>query len=240
MKATTASPRAGHRHTNGHEHDFEPVHGLPEMLPAGERILWQGAPDWRALAVRAFHVRKLAVYFGLLLVLQVAVVLNNGGGLGAAAVSLAWPAGLALLAIGALCLLAYLSATTTAYTITNKRVVMRVGIVLTLAFNLPYARVAAAGLNQGTHGVGDIALTLGDGDRIAWLNLWPHARPWQLAKPQPTLRCVPEAAAVAQLLSRSWAEATGRSLVGTAGDKVDRNASSSADGLLVQTALSPR
>ncbi len=240
MKATTASPRAGHRHTNGHEHDFEPVRGLPEMLPAGEHILWQGAPDWRVLAVRAFHVRKLAVYFSLLLVLQVAVALNDGAGLGAAAVSLIWPASLALLALGALSLLAYLSASTTAYTITNKRVVMRVGIVLTLAFNLPYSRVVAAGMKAGTKGVGDIALTLAEGDRIAWLNLWPHARPWQVARPQPTLRCVPDALAVAQLLSRSWAEATGRTLPGTATDLFSRKAPSSAEGLSVQTALSPR
>lgn len=252
MKATTASPSAGqhrtHRHSSDHEHDFEPVHGLPEALPAGEHILWQGAPDWQQLAVRAFHVRKLAVYFSLLLALQVAVVLNNGGSLGAAALSLLWPASLALLALGACLLLAYLSARTTAYTITNKRVVMRVGIVLTLAFNLPYSRVVAAGLKQGTQGVGDIALTLGGADRIAWLNLWPHARPWQVAKPQPTLRCVPDAAAVAQLLSTSWAAATGRSLPGNAHEGASRHAAnhaahhtaSNTDSVLAQQALATR
>ncbi len=31
------------------EHEFEPIPGLPERLPAGERMLWQGRP-WRALA----------------------------------------------------------------------------------------------------------------------------------------------------------------------------------------------
>ena len=49
--------------TPHHEHEFEAAPGLPEPLPAGERILWQGAPDWRALAVHVFHVRKLAAYF---------------------------------------------------------------------------------------------------------------------------------------------------------------------------------
>jgi hypothetical protein len=175
-------------------------------------------------------------------VLQLVVALDNGRGAGAAAVSLLWPAGLALLALAALGLLAWLSARTTAYTITNKRVVMRVGIVLTLAFNLPYSRVAAAGLNRGARGVGDIALTLGDGDRIAWLNLWPHARPWQLARPQPTLRCVAGADAVALLLARSWAEATGRPLPGTANDAGHDAgpAASAAAGALMPTALSPR
>ena len=52
---------------HGHEHEFEPQHGLPERLPGDERIVWQGAPDPGVLARRAFHLRKLALYFGLLL-----------------------------------------------------------------------------------------------------------------------------------------------------------------------------
>ncbi|MEY3475503.1 MAG: hypothetical protein RL087_1961, partial [Pseudomonadota bacterium] len=31
-----------------HEHEFEAAPGLPAPLPVGERILWQGAPQWRA------------------------------------------------------------------------------------------------------------------------------------------------------------------------------------------------
>ncbi len=31
----------------------------PQALPAGERMLWQGAPSWRALARRSLHVRKV-------------------------------------------------------------------------------------------------------------------------------------------------------------------------------------
>ena len=49
------------------DHDSRAVSGLPEPLPAGERMIWQGKPDWRALALRAFHVRKVAIYFGVLL-----------------------------------------------------------------------------------------------------------------------------------------------------------------------------
>ena len=56
--------------TPHHEHEFEAAPGLPERLPAGERILWQGAPDWRALALHAFHVRKLAIYFAAMMGLQ--------------------------------------------------------------------------------------------------------------------------------------------------------------------------
>ena len=131
--------------------------------------------------------------------------------------ALAWPTGLALLGLGAVALLAYLSARTTVYTITNRRVVMRVGIVLTLAFNLPFSRITAAAVKPGRGGSGDISLSLDDRDHIAWLTLWPHARPWKLAKPQPTFRCIQDAAAVGQLLAEQWAQATGRTLNASAG-----------------------
>ena len=53
---------SGHRHSMDGEHDFEPELGLPEALPRGEQVRWQGSPDWKTLALRGFHVRKLAVY----------------------------------------------------------------------------------------------------------------------------------------------------------------------------------
>ena len=49
------------------EHEFEAQYGLPEKLPEGERILWQGAPDWQVIARRVFHVNKVAIYFALML-----------------------------------------------------------------------------------------------------------------------------------------------------------------------------
>ena len=53
-----------------HEHEFEAAPGLPEPLPAGERVLWQGAPQWRTLAVEVFHVRAVAIYLVAMLALQ--------------------------------------------------------------------------------------------------------------------------------------------------------------------------
>jgi hypothetical protein len=52
----------------GHEYEFEPQFGLPERLPSDEFIVWQGAPDVAALAYSAFHFRKLALYFAVLIV----------------------------------------------------------------------------------------------------------------------------------------------------------------------------
>lgn len=36
---------------------------------------------------------------------------------------------------------------------------------------------------------------------FAWLVLWSHARAWHVTRPQPMLRCVPEAQKVAELLA---------------------------------------
>ena len=49
----------------------EPIPGLPEELPEGERILWRGGPDWKSLAMHVFHVRAVAIYFALILAWKV-------------------------------------------------------------------------------------------------------------------------------------------------------------------------
>jgi hypothetical protein len=201
-----------------HEHEFEPVRGLPEVLPAGEQMLWQGSPDWRTLALRAFHVRKLVAYFAALVVLRVAVVASGPTTASGLLLSALWMVVLGATAVGLMTLMAWLSARATVYTVTDKRVVMRIGIVLTLTFNIPFKRIAAAGLHLdgNSKGTGDLPLTLSGSDRIAWLNLWPHARAWRLTQPEPMLRCVPQAAAVAQLLAQAWSHSTGLALNGQA------------------------
>ncbi|RZU02869.1 photosynthetic complex putative assembly protein PuhB [Rivibacter subsaxonicus] len=192
-----------------HEHEFEAAPGLPEPLPAGERLLWQGAPDWRRLAVHAFHVRKLALYFALLLALHATGSIADGRSPADTLAAMLVVLPLPLLAIAIALGLAWLSARTTLYTLTDRRVVLRVGIVLSLTFNLPYRCIESAGLRSLAGGHGDIPLVLKAPDRIAWLHLWPHARPWQLARPQPMLRCVAEASQVARLLSQAWAASNG-------------------------------
>ncbi len=188
-----------------HEHEFEAAPGLPEPLPRGERMLWQGTPDWKRLAIHAFHVRKLAIYFSAMLGLQWLYLLGepNAALLRPMAIS----ASLALLTLVLLTTIAWFSARTTLYTLTDRRVIMRVGIVLTLTFNLPFKQIAGASIRPYAAGWGDIALALKGEDRIAWLNLWPHARPWQVKRPEPSLRCLPEAAALAARLQLAWQQA---------------------------------
>lgn len=192
-----------------HEHEFEPVRGLPEPPPPGESILWQGAPDWRSLAVHAFHARKLAVYFALLLCWRGVTVAWDGGSLGEAAGAVAFLLPFATAAVLLAYLVAWMMARATVYTITNRRVVMRIGVVLEVTFNLPYSAIDGAQLKEHADGTGDIPLALAGDTRIAYAHLWPHARPWHVARPQPMLRCVPDAARVAGLLARALALAGG-------------------------------
>ncbi len=201
----------GHRHGHGPEHDFEPVPGLPEPLPPGERILWQGAPSVRSLAIRAFHVRKVAIYFAIVGAAQMGSALSAGDTLREALAGLATLAALASIAIGLLSWMARMSARSTLYTITDRRVVMRVGIVLTMTFNVPYGRIRSAGLRTYADGTGDVPLALGPTDAMGYAHLWPHARPWRLRRPEPMLRCVPDGARVGRLLADAWAQATGGS-----------------------------
>jgi hypothetical protein len=202
-----------------HEHEWEAAPGLPSALPPGERVVWQGAPDWKRLAIHAFHVRKIALYFALMLAVQAINLTAPDSGTGMKPLSVVdWKplvvaAGLYALALALLLGTAWMSARSTLYTLTNKRVVMRIGIVLTLTFNLPFKRIAGASLKTQSAGTGDLALALHPEDRIGWAHLWPHQRAWHVTQPQPTLRCVPNGQQVGELLLTLWrAERAGQSL----------------------------
>ncbi|MGU3665882.1 photosynthetic complex putative assembly protein PuhB [Methylobacterium sp. A49B] len=184
--------------------DFLPegtLRGLPGPLPAGERILWQGAPTTSGLLVRVFHARLVIAWFAIC-----ALAFGLAAGGPGAALKVVGPTlmvgavGLALL-----WLLAWLTHRTTIYTITNRRIVLQAGIALPVTHNLPFAQIETASLRAFTDGSGDVPLQLRPGLRIAYLQLWPHARPWRLARTEPMLRSVPEADAAAALLARALA-----------------------------------
>jgi hypothetical protein len=103
-----------------------------------------------------------------------------------------------LLAIG------FVQAKATVYTITNKRVAMRIGAALTMTLNLPFRRIRDAGLGLRKNGTGTIALRMDNDDgrvRLSYMLTWPHVRPWHMREPEPALRCIPDAASVAQLFA---------------------------------------
>ncbi len=187
------------------EHENEPAPGLPERLPAGEKVLWQGAPRWRPLARRAFHVRAIALYFLALAAWGAASAAAEGATAGTLALDALWLALVASVPIGTLLVVSVLAARTTLYTVTDRRVVMRVGVALPTAVNVPLAAVQSAGLRRCRDGTGDIALALVPSHRVSFVALWPHARPWRFSRPEPLLRGLPDAEAAARALATALA-----------------------------------
>ncbi len=176
--------------------------GLPGRLPAGEEVLWQSAPDWRALARRAFHIRLVSIYFALLVLWRVTGSMLSGYSLRYAVVSAASCVLLGALGVLLFCLFAWLIARTTTYTITQKRVVITYGMALPKSLNLPFGSVEAADLMIHADGTGDIALRLPQGRRLSYLLLWPHVRAGAQGRAQPVLRAIPAPQAAAELLAR--------------------------------------
>ena len=185
-----------------HEHEFEAQLGLPEALPADEHILWQGSPDWISLGVEAFHLRTLAIYFTLMFLLQLSYISGQPGELDIKPLLIT--ASLIAMTMAALGTWAWMSAKTSMYTITNKRVVMRIGVVFSITFNLPLKQIVSAHELHRKSKNSDISLTLRGEDRIAWLHLWPHSRPWVLNQPEPTLRCIKNGMKCAEILKSAW------------------------------------
>ncbi|WP_246102050.1 photosynthetic complex putative assembly protein PuhB [Methylobacterium terricola] len=177
-------------------------HGLPGPLPKGERLLWQGRPALLSLARRAFHVDLVALYFGGLALVQT---------VSAGRVAAAWPVLLAgVLALVILFALAWGACRTTVYTLTDARLMLRIGIALQMDVNLPLREIEGAAFHRFSDGSGDLPLLLKPSVRLAYLHLWPHARPWRLTRPEPMLRCVPEAEAIAKRIAAALAEANGQ------------------------------
>lgn len=175
------------------------IEGAPEPLPEGERILWQGKPERAALARHAFHTRGLTLYFTAVIGLwavNTRAVLDREAFLNMLLMQVA----LAAVAVVIAHVLAFACARTTTYAITERRVVMRIGIVLPMTLNLPYRFIHGASVRGFRDGTGQIALQLAPSERLAWLVLWPHVRPWRIARPEPVLRGLRDPDAVGMIL----------------------------------------
>ncbi|MEM7056024.1 MAG: photosynthetic complex putative assembly protein PuhB [Pseudomonadota bacterium] len=180
----------------------EPIEGLPEVPPEGERILWQGKPNWWRLAQDALMLKWVAIYFGFIALWQgVGAWMNGDPGLAAA--SVAWLVGMGVVACAILALFAWVQAWATVYTVTNRRIVMRIGAALTVSLNIPYRWIGSADLQMRGGGTGTIALDLLGESKFSYLMCWPHIRPWRIRKTQPALRCIPEAEQVARLIAQN-------------------------------------
>jgi Bacterial PH domain len=177
-------------------------------LPKGERLIWQGRPDAWALAIRVFHVRLVAFYFAALFAVRLAIGISERQpwlDSAAAAARLAIPFAVVMVMLGGL---AVLYSRTTRYSVTNKRVLLQFGAVLPMTLNIPFRQIAVAAVKEYPDGIGELPLAVISEQRMAFLLLWPHVRPWRLTKVEPMLRCVPNAQDVAYLLTKALTAAS--------------------------------
>ena len=173
--------------------DGPSANGDPMGTPAqSERVVWKGRPELLPLARTAFHTRSFAIYFiGLI---AIAVILENTA-------SALFLAGLAIAGLALLHLFAWQSARSTLYILTDARLILRIGMAIETRVNIPLKHIKSADLNMRGKDVGDIAVDL-KGDRLlGYLLLWPHLRPFHVARPQPMLRAVADPKGVARLLA---------------------------------------
>ena len=188
---------------------FEPIRGLPALLPEGEKLLWQGAPDWKSLAIRAFHARKVALYFAALVLVRVGFGLQDGHATTAIVLSCLWLVTLGLVATGVLTLLAYLCSRMTVYSITSQRLVLRHGIAVPMTINIPFSLVESADLKQFGDHTGDISISVTKEQRVGFLVTWPHVRPGHITNPQPSFRALRNAQHASEVLSGALAAQAG-------------------------------
>jgi hypothetical protein len=176
---------------------------LPSPLPEGERVIWQGKPTFKGLALRSFHIREVLIYLVLLVAWKTWSSWSSGQPIGEAAASALPLAILTLGGIALLAVLAWLFRRATCYTITSKRVLVQTGVALPLTMNIPLGKIGNAALRTNRDGSGDIPLQLVDSDRVSYVLLWPHIRPWRLRQPEPMMVSVPDAATVAAKLAEA-------------------------------------
>ena len=188
------------------EHGFEPVRGLPQVLPRGEHIVWQGQPDFASLATGSFHAWKLAAYFAVMLVIRAGFQFSDGV---AVAEIMSSAVGLIMLSGVAIVLMLLYSAraaSASIFTITNKRIVIRTGVAVSVTVNLPFRLIDAADLRLRKDGSGDIALGIDRSSRASYVLLWPMVKPFRWFSVRPVLRGIRDAESVAAVLATALSE----------------------------------
>lgn len=182
---------------------FEPLPGIPEALPAGEKVLWQGRPSALALAINTFRIRWILAYFVGATIFRVANLSSNSAGFtemnNAVISSVIFCAG-AMVIIFAI---AFAMSRATLFTITSNRVIIRHGVAIRKYVNAPFTTMKSAQLKLRSARIGDIALQFDGSAQPPYLHLWPFAKPFKFSSPEPMLRGVSDPQKVAQILGRA-------------------------------------
>ena len=163
--------------------------GEVSRLPAGERVLWSGAPDQRSLARFFLRERWILAFVAISFSLGAAEALQHADGAVARVVGVATlSAVMALIAIVSVRLLAWQLARSSQYVITNRRLYFNIGIVMRADANIPYSHVETIDLLHRPDGSADLMVTLTNEQEIPWLLLFPHMSWRGVRRGRPTFR----------------------------------------------------
>jgi hypothetical protein len=175
------------------------VQGVSEALPPGESIRWEGAPVAKAITRHLLFVRPLAGYFAIMIAWW---VVANRGAMATTGfwVTIGMQFALTGLVLGGVMAVGRWIASSTTYAITDKRIVLRLGIIFPLTVNVPLHYVQGAKVKSFADGTGQIALQLDAKEKLAWIVLFPHVRPWTFNNPEPLLRGLADAKQVGAIL----------------------------------------
>jgi hypothetical protein len=174
------------------EYEDEPVEGLPDFLPEGETMVWQGRPTVAAMARRVFFIPHLALYFGLLIAGHTVYRLMEGVSAAQVMGTFVWQASLAATVLVLLAWLARSYAASVMYTLTSERLVIRSGVALPMMVNIPIEQITAADMRVYRDGTGDIVLTPVADRKLHWVLLWPNVSAWYSRPIRPLLRGLAE------------------------------------------------
>ena len=179
--------------------------GLTDPLPAGETILWQSSPETRRMGESIFHYKWMALYVAGAMVLALWGERQSGTPFGQAFAMVLLAIPLAVIGFALLELLGRLTARAATYTLTNRRLIFRIGVALDMTISVPLSAVTNASVRHGKGPCGDIALTVKDTGGVGYLAMWPHVRPWHISAPQPMLRALPDVEAAAAIIGDTLA-----------------------------------
>jgi len=187
----------------------EPIPGLPEELPEGETVLWQGKPVALAFTINTFRLRWVAVYVAVFLTWRLTNAATTDAGItqGMVLETLLTATAFTLGGVAIFLVLGAQMARSTIYTLTNRRLVMRYGVGFRKYINLPLSRITGASLKAHGGNTGSIAIETDRAHPLPYFHLWPHARPFRFVHASPMFRAIPDPEEFARLLATTMKEA---------------------------------
>lgn len=179
------------------------IPGIDEPLPPGEELLWTGKPTVSGQLRHGLFLRVAAAW---LVVAALLPTLRGTAVEGSTAAHLVWVGVVGLIVLAMAAGWAWLVRRTTIYAVTDRRVVMRIGVALPSVLNIPLDQLSGAARRGYGDGSGEITLPLAERSELGWALLWPHVRPWRVTRAEPALRWIENVDEVASLLTAAAVE----------------------------------